>query len=110
MKEISSSGEIGDNQDNEDVAGHIDMLARRGGGAARAGEAGKVRFAVVADEVRNLASKSAEASKNTAVLMRAPFWQVEKGTRLRTDSPHSVRERGRRPEGNQNHRPDFQGI
>ena len=35
--------------------------------AARAGDAGK-GFAVVADEVRNLAQRSAQAAKDTAVL------------------------------------------
>ena len=51
--------------------------------AARAGNAGK-GFAVVADEVRNLASKSAEASKNTATLIERSINLVEKGTKLQT--------------------------
>lgn len=49
--------------------------------AARAGTAGR-GFAVVADEVRNLASKSAQAAKDTEVLITASIQAVEHGTQL----------------------------
>ncbi len=49
--------------------------------AARAGEAG-AGFAVVAEEVRNLALRSAEAAKNTAVLIEGTVKKVGAGSEL----------------------------
>ena len=49
--------------------------------AARAGEAG-AGFAVVAEEVRNLALRSAEAAKSTAVLIEGTVKKVGEGSEL----------------------------
>ena len=49
--------------------------------AARAGEAGK-GFAVVAEEVRNLAMRSAEAAKNTAVLIEQSVGNAKNGVAI----------------------------
>jgi len=49
--------------------------------AARAGEAG-AGFAVVAEEVRNLAMRSAEAAKSTAVLIEGTVKKVSDGSEL----------------------------
>ncbi len=49
--------------------------------AARAGEAG-AGFAVVADEVRNLAMRSAESAKNTAIMIENTVKKVKYGADL----------------------------
>ena len=102
MDEISrTSEEIGKIiKTIEDIAFQTNILALNAAvEAARAGAAGK-GFAVVADEVRSLAAKSAEASKNTSVLIEASVAAVQKGARIANSTAENLKKVAEGARGN----------
>ena len=89
-KMLSSMKAIKQSSDNisavtkvlEDIASQTNLLALNAAvEAARAGMHGK-GFAVVAEEVRNLASKSAEAARETAIMLESSSQSVEEGNTI----------------------------